>query len=150
MITWFKSINICLEVLTIILRISYSCKLYVNTYFSEEMLAAKYALWWSPNGKFLAYAEFNDSDIPIIAYSYYGDGQYPRTINIPYPKVCWILFIEAFIPLISEWAIITMNRGGINTFAKLLVLVTGKQTLYCALLFMWTSVALDIWLCWKK
>ncbi|XP_026645819.1 prolyl endopeptidase FAP [Microtus ochrogaster] len=54
--------------------------------YEEEMLAAKYALWWSPNGKFLAYAEFNDSDIPIIAYSYYGDGQYPRTINIPYPK----------------------------------------------------------------
>lgn len=74
----------------------------MNTYFSEEMLAAKYALWWSPNGKFLAYAEFNDSDIPIIAYSYYGDGQYPRTINIPYPKVCGIHFIEAFIPLISE------------------------------------------------
>lgn len=52
------------------------------------MLATKYALWWSPNGKFLAYAEFNDTDIPVIAYSYYGDEQYPRTINIPYPKVC--------------------------------------------------------------
>ncbi|XP_052038530.1 prolyl endopeptidase FAP isoform X1 [Apodemus sylvaticus] len=54
--------------------------------YEEEMLATKYALWWSPDGKFLAYVEFNDSDIPIIAYSYYGDGQYPRTINIPYPK----------------------------------------------------------------
>uniref|UniRef100_A0A8B7TT09 Prolyl endopeptidase FAP-like n=1 Tax=Castor canadensis TaxID=51338 RepID=A0A8B7TT09_CASCN len=54
--------------------------------YEEEMLATKYAIWWSPNGKFLAYAEFNDSDIPVIAYSYYGDEQYPRTINIPYPK----------------------------------------------------------------
>ncbi|XP_001512952.2 prolyl endopeptidase FAP [Ornithorhynchus anatinus] len=54
--------------------------------YEEEMLATKYALWWSPNGKFLAYAEFNDTDIPVIAYSYYGDEQYPRTINIPYPK----------------------------------------------------------------
>ncbi|XP_068936291.1 prolyl endopeptidase FAP [Petaurus breviceps papuanus] len=53
---------------------------------SEEMLAIKYALWWSPNGRFLAYAEFNDTDIPVITYSYYGDEQYPRTINIPYPK----------------------------------------------------------------
>ncbi|TKC49255.1 hypothetical protein EI555_004866, partial [Monodon monoceros] len=54
--------------------------------YEEEMLATKYALWWSPNGKFLAYAEFNDTEIPVIAYSYYGDEQYPRTINIPYPK----------------------------------------------------------------
>ncbi|XP_045154009.1 prolyl endopeptidase FAP [Echinops telfairi] len=54
--------------------------------YEEEMLATKYALWWSPNGKFLAYVEFNDTDIPVIAYSYYGDEQYPRTINIPYPK----------------------------------------------------------------
>ncbi|XP_016052691.1 PREDICTED: prolyl endopeptidase FAP isoform X3 [Miniopterus natalensis] len=54
--------------------------------YEEEMLATKYALWWSPNGNFLAYAEFNDTEIPVIAYSYYGDEQYPRTINIPYPK----------------------------------------------------------------
>ncbi|XP_074071945.1 prolyl endopeptidase FAP isoform X2 [Macrotis lagotis] len=54
--------------------------------YEEEMLAIKYALWWSPNGRFLAYAEFNDTDIPVITYSYYGDEQYPRTINIPYPK----------------------------------------------------------------
>jgi Tol biopolymer transport system component len=66
------------------------------------MLATKYALWWSPDGKFLAYVEFNDSDIPIIAYSYYGDGQYPRTINIPYPKVCEMLLIKGFIPLMSK------------------------------------------------
>ncbi|KFO22442.1 Seprase [Fukomys damarensis] len=54
--------------------------------YEEEMLATKYALWWSSSGNFLAYAEFNDTDIPAIAYSYYGDGQYPRMINIPYPK----------------------------------------------------------------
>ncbi|XP_023569494.1 prolyl endopeptidase FAP isoform X2 [Octodon degus] len=54
--------------------------------YEEEMLATKYALWWSPNGNFLAYAEFNDTDIPVIAYSYYGEDQYPRMINIPYPK----------------------------------------------------------------
>lgn len=52
------------------------------------MLAVKYALWWSPNGKFIAYVEFNDTDIPVIEYSYYGEDQYPRKITIPYPKVC--------------------------------------------------------------
>ncbi|XP_043381204.1 prolyl endopeptidase FAP isoform X7 [Chelonia mydas] len=54
--------------------------------YEEEMLAVKYALWWSPNGKFIAYVEFNDTDIPVIEYSYYGEDQYPRKITIPYPK----------------------------------------------------------------
>uniref|UniRef100_A0A8C0GG36 Fibroblast activation protein alpha n=1 Tax=Chelonoidis abingdonii TaxID=106734 RepID=A0A8C0GG36_CHEAB len=54
--------------------------------YEEEMLGAKYALWWSPNGKFIAYVEFNDTDIPVIEYSYYGEDQYPRKITIPYPK----------------------------------------------------------------
>lgn len=114
------------------------------------MLATKYALWWSPNGKFLAYAEFNDTEIPVIAYSYYGDEQYPRTINIPYPKVCWILLADASISLVSKWATNTMKRGGINKFGELLILVHCEANMYCDLLFMWTSVALDIWLCWMK
>lgn len=66
------------------------------------MLGTKYALWWSPNGNFLAYAEFNDTDIPVIAYSYYGDEQYPRIINIPYPKVRRILLADGFISLVQS------------------------------------------------
>uniref|UniRef100_H0Z908 Fibroblast activation protein alpha n=2 Tax=Taeniopygia guttata TaxID=59729 RepID=H0Z908_TAEGU len=54
--------------------------------YEEEMLATKYALWWSPNGRYLAYVQFNDSDIPVIEYSYFGEDQYPRKIIIPYPK----------------------------------------------------------------
>ncbi|XP_042678254.1 prolyl endopeptidase FAP isoform X3 [Centrocercus urophasianus] len=54
--------------------------------YEEEMLATKYALWWSPSGKYLAYVQFNDSDIPVIEYSYFGEEQYPRKIIIPYPK----------------------------------------------------------------
>ncbi|XP_021254262.1 prolyl endopeptidase FAP isoform X2 [Numida meleagris] len=54
--------------------------------YEEEMLATKYALWWSPNGKYLAYVQFNDSGIPVIEYSYFGEDQYPRKIIIPYPK----------------------------------------------------------------
>lgn len=56
------------------------------------MLATKYALWWSPSGKYLAYVQFNDSDIPVIEYSYFGEEQYPRKIIIPYPKVCLSFF----------------------------------------------------------
>uniref|UniRef100_A0A8B9E6Y5 Fibroblast activation protein alpha n=1 Tax=Anser cygnoides TaxID=8845 RepID=A0A8B9E6Y5_ANSCY len=54
--------------------------------YEEEMLATKYALWWSPSGRYLAYVQFNDSDIPVIEYSYFGEDQYPRKIIIPYPK----------------------------------------------------------------
>ncbi|XP_078250909.1 prolyl endopeptidase FAP isoform X2 [Pogona vitticeps] len=54
--------------------------------YEEEMLAVKYALWWSPNGQNLAYLQFNDTEIPVIEYAYYGEDQYPRKITIPYPK----------------------------------------------------------------
>uniref|UniRef100_A0A8C5R4I7 Fibroblast activation protein alpha n=1 Tax=Leptobrachium leishanense TaxID=445787 RepID=A0A8C5R4I7_9ANUR len=54
--------------------------------YEEEMLGTKYATWWSPNGKFVAYVQFNDTDVPVIEYSYYGEDQYPKTITIPYPK----------------------------------------------------------------
>ncbi|XP_053554351.1 prolyl endopeptidase FAP-like isoform X2 [Bombina bombina] len=54
--------------------------------YEEEMLGSKYATWWSPNAQFIAYVQFNDTEVPTIEYSYYGEDQYPRTINIPYPK----------------------------------------------------------------
>ncbi|XP_029461471.1 prolyl endopeptidase FAP isoform X2 [Rhinatrema bivittatum] len=54
--------------------------------YEEEMLGTRYALWWSPNARFIAYVEFDDRGVPIMEYSFYGDDQYPRTIKIPYPK----------------------------------------------------------------
>ncbi|KAF7248082.1 Dipeptidyl peptidase 4 [Varanus komodoensis] len=56
--------------------------------YEEEMFGTHSALWWSPNGRFLAYAEINDTDVPVIEYSFYSEDtlQYPRTIRIPYPK----------------------------------------------------------------
>ncbi|KAM3916769.1 prolyl endopeptidase FAP-like [Leptodactylus fuscus] len=54
--------------------------------YEEEMLGSKYALWWSPNSKFIAYVQFNDKDVPLIEYSLYGEDQYPKTAKIPYPK----------------------------------------------------------------
>lgn len=65
-----------------------------NTFasLSEEMFGTHSALWWSPNGSFLAYAEINDTGVPVIEYSFYSEDtlQYPKTIKIPYPKVCVI------------------------------------------------------------
>ncbi|XP_037379318.1 dipeptidyl peptidase 4 isoform X2 [Talpa occidentalis] len=56
--------------------------------YEEEIFSAYSALWWSPNGTFLAYAEFNDTEVPLIEYSFYSDEslQYPKTVRIPYPK----------------------------------------------------------------
>lgn len=54
--------------------------------YEEEMFSSKNAMWWSPNGRFLAYAEFDDRLVPTIEYSWYGSEQYPKTVIIPYPK----------------------------------------------------------------
>lgn len=56
--------------------------------YEEEIFGAYSALWWSPNGTFLAYAQFNDTGVPLIEYSFYSDEslQYPKTVWIPYPK----------------------------------------------------------------
>uniref|UniRef100_A0A663EX28 Dipeptidyl peptidase 4 n=1 Tax=Aquila chrysaetos chrysaetos TaxID=223781 RepID=A0A663EX28_AQUCH len=56
--------------------------------YEEEMFGTHSALWWSPNGNFVAYAAFNDTEVPVIEYSFYSEDtlQYPKTIRIPYPK----------------------------------------------------------------
>ncbi|NWU79985.1 DPP4 peptidase, partial [Onychorhynchus coronatus] len=56
--------------------------------YEEEMFGTNSALWWSPNGNFLAYAAFDDTEVPVIEYSFYSEDtlQYPKTIRIPYPK----------------------------------------------------------------
>uniref|UniRef100_A0A3P8Z2Z7 Uncharacterized protein n=1 Tax=Esox lucius TaxID=8010 RepID=A0A3P8Z2Z7_ESOLU len=55
--------------------------------YEEEMFSSNMAMWWSPGGRYLAYAEFNDTLVHSIEYSWYGEGQYPSTVVIPYPKV---------------------------------------------------------------
>ncbi|XP_066135290.1 dipeptidyl peptidase 4 [Saccopteryx bilineata] len=56
--------------------------------YEEEIFNTHSALWWSPNGTFLAYAQFNDTSVPHIEFSVYSDEslQYPKTMKIPYPK----------------------------------------------------------------
>ncbi|XP_069791462.1 prolyl endopeptidase FAP isoform X2 [Narcine bancroftii] len=54
--------------------------------YEEEMFSSNSALWWSPSGRFLAYGQFNDTETELIEYSFYGNGQYPETVMIPYPK----------------------------------------------------------------
>ncbi|XP_057686635.1 dipeptidyl peptidase 4-like isoform X1 [Corythoichthys intestinalis] len=54
--------------------------------YEEEMFSSNQGLWWSPGGKYVAYAQFNDTEVHTIEYSWYGNNQYPSTVSIAYPK----------------------------------------------------------------
>uniref|UniRef100_A0AAQ6A9N1 Uncharacterized protein n=1 Tax=Amphiprion ocellaris TaxID=80972 RepID=A0AAQ6A9N1_AMPOC len=54
--------------------------------YEEEMFSSGQGFWWSPEGKYVAFAEFNDTKVHTIEYSWFGDNQYPSTVIIPYPK----------------------------------------------------------------
>lgn len=59
--------------------------------YEEEVLGSDAAAWVSPDGKYLAYASFNDTEVETFTYEIYGDGkgeyQYPEEVNLKYPKV---------------------------------------------------------------
>ncbi|XP_077473310.1 dipeptidyl peptidase 4 [Stigmatopora argus] len=54
--------------------------------YEEEVFASNGALWWSSTGQFLAYAEYNDTQVHKVEFPSYGKEQYPQTVSIPYPK----------------------------------------------------------------
>ncbi|XP_017784773.1 PREDICTED: venom dipeptidyl peptidase 4 [Nicrophorus vespilloides] len=59
--------------------------------YEEEVFSSNKAVWFSPDGKKLAYAKFNDSIVPIMSIPVYGqpgnlDFQYPKGVQIRYPK----------------------------------------------------------------
>ncbi|KAF7269818.1 hypothetical protein GWI33_017160 [Rhynchophorus ferrugineus] len=60
--------------------------------YEEEVLGSGTALWFSPDGKNLAYAKFNDTSVEKFFYFLYGSpgdlvDQYPTLAQISYPKV---------------------------------------------------------------
>nr|XP_031850173.1 venom dipeptidyl peptidase 4 [Nomia melanderi] len=59
--------------------------------YEEEVLASPVALWFSPDGRHLAFATYNDTGVKDIAILYYGkpgsmEDQYPTEEKIKYPK----------------------------------------------------------------
>ncbi|XP_058478935.1 dipeptidyl peptidase 4 [Solea solea] len=54
--------------------------------YEEEVFASNGAIWWSSNGKYLAYLELDDTQVQKVEFSWYGSDQYPQTLAIPYPK----------------------------------------------------------------
>uniref|UniRef100_A0A8D8Q543 Venom dipeptidyl peptidase 4 n=1 Tax=Cacopsylla melanoneura TaxID=428564 RepID=A0A8D8Q543_9HEMI len=59
--------------------------------YEEEVLSSSSALWFSPSGRNLAYASFDDNRTMIMTIPFYGNpghpgSQYTQAINLRYPK----------------------------------------------------------------
>nr|XP_042904478.1 inactive dipeptidyl peptidase 10-like [Parasteatoda tepidariorum] len=59
--------------------------------YEAEIFHSNKALWWGPNGTYLAYAAFNDENVEAMTYPWYGSYEdstnvYPQTIKLRYPK----------------------------------------------------------------
>lgn len=82
-------------------------KMLVTLYFIEfleEVFNAAEALWFSPNGTYLAVASFNDTFVESAVYPYYGNSsdtyyQYPELVQFKYPKVSATLiqFLKGYV-----------------------------------------------------
>lgn len=98
------------------------------------MFSSNQGLWWSPGGKNLAYAEFNDTGVRTIEYSWYGENQYPSTVSIPYPKVAHLLFCLRHTSVISvgfcllSYILLSLQPGTPNPTVKLFVVDTDNAT----------------------
>ncbi|XP_071329669.1 dipeptidyl peptidase 4 [Trachinotus anak] len=71
--------------------------------YEEEVFASNGAIWWSINGKYLAYLELNDTEVHKVEFSWYGSEQYPQTVAVPYPKA------GSSIPKVKLFVIDTTN-----------------------------------------
>lgn len=81
------------------------------------MFASDGAIWWSTTGKYFAYAEFNDTEVQKVEFSWYGSGQYPETRAIPYPKV----------RLEDSSCVLNIHIQGKKTFFLVILLLVGTQ-----------------------
>lgn len=72
--------------------IMYICITVCLLIISEEMFNGAEAMWFSKNGKYLAVATFNDTNVDSAIFPYYGEpsdfnNQYPEIVKFKYPKV---------------------------------------------------------------
>ncbi|PQK13208.1 hypothetical protein BB8028_0004g01390 [Beauveria bassiana] len=60
--------------------------------YQEEVLSAASALWYSPDGKFIAYLSLNETGVGTYTIPYFMNGKryapvYPKELKLRYPKV---------------------------------------------------------------
>lgn len=85
-----ESLTGCMRVRNISLPSAQKQTVVTKSFFPqllEEVFVSNGAIWWSTTGKRLAYAEFNDTEVHKVEFSWYGSEQYPETVAIPYAKV---------------------------------------------------------------
>lgn len=58
-------------------------------YILEEVLKDDHALWWSKDGIYIVYAQFNDTVVRKYSYPFYGtkNKNYAEIRQVAYPKV---------------------------------------------------------------
>uniref|UniRef100_A0A915C3U9 Dipeptidylpeptidase IV N-terminal domain-containing protein n=1 Tax=Parascaris univalens TaxID=6257 RepID=A0A915C3U9_PARUN len=67
--------------------------------YEEEIFSSSKAVWWSPSGKYLAYASFDDRSVDRVMVPHYDSADvYPRHEEVAYPKAG-----TANQPLVSLW-----------------------------------------------
>ncbi|CAH0749134.1 unnamed protein product [Diatraea saccharalis] len=62
--------------------------------YEEDVMYTGQATWFSPDGSYLAYASFDDTEVDAYSYYYYEDmtdpdDLYPELVDLKYPKVIW-------------------------------------------------------------
>ncbi|PSN61758.1 hypothetical protein BS50DRAFT_578264 [Corynespora cassiicola Philippines] len=60
--------------------------------YEEEIFGDRYTLWYSPDGKYIAFLSFNETGVETYRVQYFMDGEdiappYPRELELRYPKV---------------------------------------------------------------
>lgn len=60
--------------------------------YEEEVFGDRYTLWWSPDGKYIAFLTFNETGVETFRVPYYMNNQpiapsYPHELELRYPKV---------------------------------------------------------------
>ncbi|KAK3374742.1 dipeptidyl peptidase IV N-terminal region-domain-containing protein [Podospora didyma] len=60
--------------------------------YEEEILGSNSALWYSPDGEYIAFLSFNETGVDTFRIPYYMDNKkiappYPRELELRYPKV---------------------------------------------------------------
>ncbi|KAF2750138.1 hypothetical protein M011DRAFT_396545 [Sporormia fimetaria CBS 119925] len=60
--------------------------------YEEEIFGDRYTMWYSPDGKYMAFLSFNETGVETFTIPYYMDNQdvapvYPRELELRYPKV---------------------------------------------------------------
>ena len=78
--------------------------LFIHFIYSEQILKTSIAHWWSPDGKYLAYAQFDDTDVQRTFVTSYGDDvepySYPQQDYYYYPKVRFLPSYGVFVAIV--------------------------------------------------